>query len=204
MLNPNKDNYYLEKYNAIMGDLPNVVKEEKIRKTFDGVIEPRFPDLNEDIKTVLGIDENANGIRDDIEIWINRKFKSYNHRQALKAYIKAMNSATVMGLQKNIVTYSELRKLYVEKEQALQCYLVVSGDLPSTAKKDLDKLYLNTYLRKRTYEAYINKVLSTQGHENNLQRIKFPKDGNQILDSCAFKVENRNLIYENFPAYMKK
>lgn len=37
----------------------------------DGVLEPKRPDYKESIRTYYGVDTNKNGIRDEVEIWIN-------------------------------------------------------------------------------------------------------------------------------------
>lgn len=51
----------------------------------DGVREPEsFPDLDENEKTVEGIDQNKDGVRDDIEIFINRNVYTVYEREELK------------------------------------------------------------------------------------------------------------------------
>ena len=37
----------------------------------DGGLEPKRPDYQESIRTYYGVDSNKNGIRDEVEIWIN-------------------------------------------------------------------------------------------------------------------------------------
>ncbi|MBC7540350.1 MAG: hypothetical protein H7281_16120 [Bacteriovorax sp.] len=56
---------------------------------FDGEVEPPIPNRSENDKTVLGIDSNKNGIRDDIDIWINRTGIDYNERMAMRQYARA-------------------------------------------------------------------------------------------------------------------
>ena len=62
----------------------------EIKKTYqpqivDGVQEPlQFPDLEEDKKTLMGIDANEDGIRDDIEIYVNRTYKTEPERWSIK------------------------------------------------------------------------------------------------------------------------
>jgi hypothetical protein len=65
---------------------------------FAGEEEPPIPDEDENNKTLLGIDKNQNGIRDDVDIWINRTGKNYNEIMALRqkargnqAFLKAVN-----------------------------------------------------------------------------------------------------------------
>lgn len=208
MLNPDKDSYYLKKYNLEMGDLQNKVGSELTRPTYDGEVEPPFPNLNDDIKTIQGIDKNKNGIRDDVEIWINRTFNKYNHRKALKAYVLAKYNIMDMAARKSEISYEDLKKLYVDKENSFNCFMAVSVlDMNRHWQIEtiprLNKVLLNTYQRKKTYEIYVDRLSSING-VNNIQNYKFSNNGNVILDACQFKVENRNLIYESFPDYMKK
>lgn len=57
------------------------IKKESNIKEFDGFVEPDIPAEND---SLLGIDNNKNGIRDDVEIWINRSEDTYNKRMSLR------------------------------------------------------------------------------------------------------------------------
>ncbi|MBI2521193.1 MAG: hypothetical protein HYV97_12270 [Bdellovibrio sp.] len=58
------------------------------KRIFDGDPEPVWPgSKNHD--TLEGIDSDNDGIRDDVEIWINEEHKDRNSRLALKQYAKA-------------------------------------------------------------------------------------------------------------------
>jgi hypothetical protein len=52
--------------------------------TFDGYDEPPIPDREENEKTLLGVDSNNNGLRDDVEIWINRTQSDPGVRNAMR------------------------------------------------------------------------------------------------------------------------
>lgn len=54
---------------------------------FDGVYEVFIPDskLNSEGN---GVDSDNNGIRDDVDIWINRMSNSFNERMAMRQYAK--------------------------------------------------------------------------------------------------------------------
>lgn len=56
---------------------------------FDGEIEPPIPEFSKNNINFLGVDLNKNGIRDDIDIWINRSGINYNERMAMRQYAKA-------------------------------------------------------------------------------------------------------------------
>src|SRR5204863_9037043 len=63
-------------YDKLMNPIKEIkLAEKKVGKPnpiFDGIVEPSFPDEKENNKTLEGIDSNHDGVRDDIEIWINR------------------------------------------------------------------------------------------------------------------------------------
>lgn len=77
--------------------LMNPIKEMKLAEkkagkpnpTFDGVVEPDFPDEKLNNDTLEGVDSNKDGVRDDVEIWINRVAEDEYVRLSLKhLYIK--------------------------------------------------------------------------------------------------------------------
>lgn len=95
---------------------------EKEPKVFDGELEPRMPDDDENDKTVLGIDSNNNGIRDDVEIYINRRFNEADFRKAYKQYAKAHQKWMILGEQK--ADSATLKKfLGGERNKANNCVL---------------------------------------------------------------------------------
>lgn len=57
-------------------------------KVFDGFAEPRFPLDDKLDDTLIGVDLNQDGVRDDIEIWINRTAESDAIRLTLKNYYR--------------------------------------------------------------------------------------------------------------------
>lgn len=65
------------------------VKKNYIPQVFDGVLEPKnFPDLEKKDEILEGIDSNNDGIRDEIEIYINRTFKHDYERIVAKDYAR--------------------------------------------------------------------------------------------------------------------
>ena len=65
-------------------------KSGKANPIFDGVVEPDFPDEKENNKTLEGVDSNNDGVRDDIEIWINRTAEDEYVRWSMKDYYRFM------------------------------------------------------------------------------------------------------------------
>lgn len=79
-------------YDKLMNPIKKIkLTEKKAGKpnpVFDGVVEPDFPDEKENNKTLEGVDSNHDGVRDDIEIWINRTAEDQYVRWAMKDYYK--------------------------------------------------------------------------------------------------------------------
>ncbi len=73
--------YYRDRVEPFLKELKANYKPQIV----DGVLEPKeFPDLEEDKKSLEGIDSNHDGVRDDIEIFINRNFNTWVERDNLK------------------------------------------------------------------------------------------------------------------------
>lgn len=86
-------NYF--SYELELRKVYSIKEMDKTIRSFDGYIEPKIPGKSENQKTVSGVDSNNNGLRDDVEIWINRSQNNPNIRNALRqvhfAYQKIMN-----------------------------------------------------------------------------------------------------------------
>ena len=80
---------YPPEYDRLMSEALRKQQEHPEIKIFDGEVEPPMPNREENDKTCLGIDTNNNGIRDDIDIWINRTALDYNERMAMRQYARA-------------------------------------------------------------------------------------------------------------------
>jgi hypothetical protein len=79
------------------------LKEKKLgipNPVFEGIREPDFPNEEENNKTFEGVDANKDGIRDDIEIWINRISEDKEVRIATKHYFK-LNLKFIRGVKNN-------------------------------------------------------------------------------------------------------
>lgn len=79
----------LDYYNMV--DPVRIIKQEEKGKIvfYDGEQELLRPNYLKNNTSIEGVDSNSNGIRDDIEIWINRTYKSYNLRKAMKSSARA-------------------------------------------------------------------------------------------------------------------
>lgn len=77
--------YYRDRVAPFLKNLKSTYKAQ----VFDEVMEPAvFPDLDEDQETLVGIDSNHDGVRDDMEIFINRNFKYDYERETYKQFFK--------------------------------------------------------------------------------------------------------------------
>lgn len=117
-------------------------------KMVDGTLEPKhLPDFKKNRQTLLGEDSNRDGIRDDIEIYINRTVMSKTYRIIYKNYYLAY--AKFFKLSKSL-TNSEVRKLLDFQDGILQCdrYLIGKNFIyPEESKKnyiEIGRLIVNT------------------------------------------------------------
>lgn len=77
--------YYRDRVEPFLNELKPNYKPQ----VYDGVKEPNeIPDLEEDKKTLDGIDSNKDGVRDDLEIFINRNFHTWVERVNLKNEVR--------------------------------------------------------------------------------------------------------------------
>ena len=63
-------------------------KNGRPNPTIDGFTEPEFPSEEENAKSFKGVDSNHDGIRDDLEIWINRMAEDGYVRASMKDYYR--------------------------------------------------------------------------------------------------------------------
>lgn len=69
----------------------NIIEKDYVAGIVDGDPEPPYATPNMSKSSLLGIDKDNDGVRDDIEIWINRNVDEAKIRQYLKVYIKRQN-----------------------------------------------------------------------------------------------------------------
>lgn len=162
-------------------------KEEKVReekngipsRIFDSFQEPHFP--TGDIDSLEGVDLNKDGIRDDIEIWINRNAESDQIRVAFKDYYK-----------KTLKVFEDINKGVSDEEyseairlQSLSGVCLVKAGRPYDKVYDekyelgagsvysvrLHKLFSNTPYRKKIYRGFEKRdILGAIHNETNLIR----------------------------------
>lgn len=142
---------YLESnYNSLINQAYKRKNEFPQFVNFEGEIEPSIPNTEINSKDHPGLDTDNNGIRDDIDIWINRMGVSANERLALRQYARALQivQKKCQGNISHDLTDSE------NLAQAKRCLSMISDyerEEKGQALKMLNILIANTDLRKTCY-----------------------------------------------------
>jgi len=131
-------------------------------KSFMGNMEPPFPNWFEVMWSLKGPDRNKNGIRDDVEIYINNEFKDLNESELIMIYNAAVHSQSAL-----IHNPSEeyLKKYWYDLNILVECTSAYSRSFPNNilksreiyevSKKVRDKVH-NTALRSNTLNTFDN------------------------------------------------
>lgn len=116
-----------------------------------------MPDRTENEKTILGIDSDKNGIRDDVDIWINRTGKNYNERMALRQLARAEQFKLDVCSQKN---YSLSTKACQQEMSSITCLNFNSKFETKYIFKILEAFFENTSKRNKCMKFYLEAVCS--------------------------------------------
>jgi hypothetical protein len=127
-----------------------VKKQEKISKkpnpTYDGFVEPDFPDELKNMETIEGIDSNHDGLRDDLEIWANRTAEDEYVRLQLKDFLKKFYAKHFV-LSKKDSSRLDIQKRSDEVDDSGFCLIrMISPYKKSYLKQGIDRFdfYLNS------------------------------------------------------------
>ena len=120
---------------------------------------PPVPDQKINDSTIVGIDANKNGIRDDVELAI---FKEYPNSAKIRA--AELQYAQALQLELTQVFNSETLVAAMQKEDlAFECLGFSGPDTSLSAtkirEKDITGVVLNTDLRKKQYSDIYNKYM---------------------------------------------
>ncbi len=121
---------------------------------------PPEPDAAENDATLVGVDKNANGIRDDVELAIFRKYPDdIKTRAALLQYAKVLQTELV-----SVYNSDTLVAVMQEENRAYFCV----GSFLDDPKFDeeislLEKLVLNTTQRQKQYQEIYRKYMTSFG-----------------------------------------
>lgn len=160
------------------------------QRFFDGEAEPPFPDENENGKTLLGVDVNYNGIRDDVEIWINFIGKDYNHRMALKMLARSEVKRLIAGDKRIKALKTQAAKDYWD---AFLCVRYIEKSiygLNNYPSLDLLEVVYNTESRIHAYKYLESGSVVYESNNKNLE-------AGTEYSVCDFKIENLDLVIQN-------
>lgn len=114
-MNVGYQRFYYKTLQSIENNLGFIIKTPKV---FDGIVEPSMPDSKLNDATLLGVDSNHDGIRDDVEIWINRTIEDKNLRLIFKQIARNEIFAMYVTAQGN---QSAMKSSFVYQEALLDC-----------------------------------------------------------------------------------
>ncbi|GIT97183.1 hypothetical protein [Sulfurovum sp. TSL1] len=151
-------------------------------ETINGHILPPEPDPKINNSTLLGIDSNNNGVRDDVERWI---YKTYKHPIERGMMLQEANR-----LQTQISDISQAHKYVKLSDKSLSCEYYLEKTYEwfkvkyyyTSTSKEIKKIQFNTIKRRVAYERY-NASFSGKVFDN----VIVPDKMNCIFD------ENGNL-----------
>ncbi|MDR1285593.1 MAG: hypothetical protein LBJ88_05285 [Campylobacteraceae bacterium] len=109
--------------------------------------------------TIEGIDENQNGIRDDIEDYVNKNYPKEEHRKAMLQFARTMQAKLLVDTTNVIV----VKQADIQSSRAQNCiysqFDAKRGDENSyTAWNKIRSMTTNTKVRLRAYLDF-NKAL---------------------------------------------
>lgn len=169
-------------------------KQKKMAPVFEGVLEPEFPDENENNKTFNGVDSNGDGVRDDIEIWINRTARDEYIRMAMKDYSKkklALMKAVYEKQSEEKIKSAEadtvdsafcLRVVLIPYEKEFKKNL--NGDIFEMKEYKLTLLFANNPERKSAESMYNHLQINSDFNKNeSCENALLKKRVKEILNS---------------------
>lgn len=101
---------------------------------------PEYQDIS-----LVGIDANMNGVRDDVEAWILGKFSNYQ-----PAKLAATQLATVMQrlfVIGNSATSTDIKNTRVAIRRAMSCILTLSPEAQQVIFSEMQDVIANTSVR---------------------------------------------------------
>ncbi|QDK42024.1 hypothetical protein DOM21_11310 [Bacteriovorax stolpii] len=174
-------------YEKIIGDAREH-KKKVGKQVVDGEEEPPFPNESENNKTLRGVDVNQNGIRDDVDVWINYVGKDRNHRMALRQLTKKMQKIMDVGGGLSKESRDQVVK---DVWDAKSCVFFFEKNKTSEegAFMKVIRLLFNTNNRVNSYKSFHDRVLVYESNK---------KDGVSGKEHtlCEFEIENLHSVLE--------
>ena len=165
---PNKEGvweirYSIVDYLGIRSEDQVLTFEVKVNE-IDGDFIPPMPDVELNNSTLLGIDSDNDGVRDDVELWINDNTSTVGVRRALKQLAKYGQKILV-----NIDNENLIKEFSKKNQEAVSCLIhqIVGGHEGEEALRQMSKVsVLIKKLNSISYNtlARIQKELESRKH----------------------------------------
>jgi hypothetical protein len=164
------DNYYRESFYNIKKLKSN---NHNSHPEYDSFPEPDLPDENENNRTLLGIDSDKNGIRDDIDVYINNIGQNYKERTVLRIYAQSLQ----IYLKKNS-KLDEKNRCEINKtlEPAKLCLRAVFAPTYNTNHIDIDSMLADSLLKI---------TANTRERQNFIKQSLYV---NELPSDCPFHI----------------
>jgi hypothetical protein len=172
-------------YREIMKDaVAKKMADKNPQPVFDGIHEPPLPTEDEIFNDPIGPDRNKNGIRDDVDIWINRSFDDYNLRMAYRQYSQ-MVDLIYKSVESNDLSQSN--QLASDRYRAMSCIFFFHSIYFEKTKNDL--------FNKTHYILTSYRNLDKSKADNFAKSISEISSGGVMGKEnllCKFKIQNEH------------
>lgn len=178
------DDYYFNEMNRAASLPKNTLDPEEPS-------EPEMPSHYLNHFTLTGIDSNDNGVRDDVDIWINRVGKTYNERMALREKARTSNQLLIACNNNDLELVKKLENKATRDTICISFILLSSPGYELTWEV-MNKLILNN--NNRTCKSF---------YKNNsfVSSFNFSRESR---DNCNFKIRDLKFIESRYEAWRKK
>ena len=135
-----------------------------------------MPDRVKNNNTLLGVDSNMNGVRDDLDIIINRNFKDYNERMAAREFVRSFKNWYAICDKKSHDSMIIIPTI-LEIESAIECLKFINTQtnvLLIAHLKLINKILFNNTARENCFDYYKELSSKYQSNVNNHSKCKFP------------------------------
>lgn len=164
---------------------------------YDGNPEPPYPDLDEDVKTLEGIDADKDGLRDDLEIWINRISKDENERNLWRQTVR-MKTGVILSKESDKDKGLKFLRADNIKVACGELLFAENRAIMFEKSSKLSKFILNTKIREFYHTKNTNMASPYNGGFATNKEILLM---NKCF--CEFEIKNKPVVIERFRAYQK-
>jgi hypothetical protein len=153
--------------------------------------EPEMPSHYLNHFTLTGIDSNDNGVRDDVDIWINRVGKTYNERMALRENAKSLTKQMIACDNNDSESVSSLVQK-ISRERDCISFVILS----KTGEEIIWESLFNVVRNNNKRSCY-----SFYRHNSSTSMIKGEND---LSITCSFKIRNIEIMKSRYEDWRKK